>query len=687
MVRRYIFILAYIIIVMFLTFPRSQETGKLPLAQIYRITQEARQQEMEAKARWLEKSFAVVSPDSSDYDAIYYDLNLTITLSPNNLEGTVTGVYRSNVNNLTRVKLNFDSREDILPWQDFWVVGDVASWAHANWNLTVNLDRGYNVGEQFSITVHYSGVPRSSGLQGFDFGNNLYGDPVISTLSEPYAAQTWWPCKDDPADKADSVKIKVTVPPDLIVASNGVLVDDVANDNGTRTFIWKERYPITTYLVSLAVSNYATFSQSWEYAPGQFMPVDYFVYPSQLATAYQAFAPLPNMLDIYSDLFGLYPFVNEKYGQAVFPWGGAMEHQTCTSVGSVSPSWEYIYAHELTHQWFGDLVTCQTWGDIWLNEGFATYGEALYEERKNGYTAGLNYMQSMLSGLNYWGVDPVYRYSIDNPWYIFSSTVYEKGAWVLHMLRHVVGDSLFFEIMKQYPSDPRFRFKTATTEQFGDFCSELYGQNLDWFFQQWIYKPYFPVYQWGYLVNSLGGNPQLYLEIRQVQDQVSPLYDHLYKMPIDIRVNYANGTSETFVVWDSLRTQIFVLDLTAAPLSVNFDPDQFILKSASQISVTDIDIEDIVPARIALYPNYPNPFNSTTNILYSLDTARQISLEVFDVLGRKVRTLVRGRENKGGHLVLWDATDDNGRAVASGVYVYRLIAGSRTLSKRMVLVR
>jgi aminopeptidase N len=147
----------------------------------------------------------------------------------------------------------------------------VTSWTHANWVLSVQLNRPYNVGETFSITVHYSGLPRVSGMKGFGFDVNQYGDLVISTLSEPYQAQNWWPCKDDPADKADSVRISVTVPENLIAAYNGLLTSGINNGNGTKTYVWKENYPIATYLVSLAISNYATFSDRFEYLPGQYL--------------------------------------------------------------------------------------------------------------------------------------------------------------------------------------------------------------------------------------------------------------------------------------------------------------------------------------------------------------------------------------------------------------------------------
>jgi len=655
---------------------------------MYDITHQILQQEQQAKAKQV-RAFSKknLNLSQSDFDAVYYNLDLTITTGPNNLEGTVIGVYGSKVNGLTQVELDFDSREGIPAWQNFSVTGNVSSYTHSNWVLTIQLDEPYDIGEVFTITVHYSGVPRTGGLQGFAFDTNSYGDLVISTLSEPYLAKTWWPCKDDPADKTDSVRIKATVADNMLVASNGILISETDNGNNTKTFVWKEKYPITTYLVSLAISNYATFSDSFEFTPGQYMPIDYWVYPAQLPSAYNAFAPLPTMLEIYSDLFGMYPFVDEKYGHAVFDWGGAMEHQTCTSIGGVSTNWVYIYAHELAHQWFGDLVTCDNWGDIWLNEGFATYCEALYVEQVNGSTAFHNYINSSLNYMDYWAVDAIFRYDITDPWHIFDSTVYDKGAWVLHMLRHIIGDSTFFQIMHDYPNDPQFYQGTANTGQLRDFCEQESGMDLDQFFQQWIYETFYPIYNWGYVYNQNANGHSLYLEVRQTQDQVPPYPAHLFHMPIDIRVDYVDGSSETFVIMDSLRVQSFILEVDTTAQTVQFDPDKWVLKKSNQIVVSiggdyTNSIDDY-----KLYQNYPNPFNGFSSIEYRIPKTTSVTIEIFNLLGEKVWTETPGTQPEGIHVVRWDGKNDHGQDMSSGVYIYRLKSGDVQISQKMVLLR
>ena len=657
----------------------------LTTQQLLEISRKVVALEREAKARHWSQTLQPAHPDSSDFDAIYYHLKLRVSVNPQLLEGKVRGLFRSTVDGLNRIILNFDSQDDLdQRWQYVNVSGAVSSWQHHDWNLYVDLDHPYAAGDTFSIVVEYAGIPRASGLQGFSFDHNIYGDMVVSTLSEPYLAQTWWPCKDDPADKADSARVEITVPDGYIAASNGILVKQQSNGDGTTTFVWKETYPITTYLISLAIAQYTHIEDQWEYAPGQFLPLHYYVYPQEAGDATQAFAHVPQMLSVYSNLFGLYPFIREKYGHAEFEWSGAMEHQTITSIGAVDPDWEYIYAHELSHHWFGDLVTCRTWGDIWLNEGFASYCEALYYEAINGKDAYYQYMNSSLKNMSRWAQQPIYRYHIDDPWYIFHPTVYDKGAWVLHMLRFVLGDSTFFSILNQYPQDPRFRFGTVSTADFRDFCEEKSGRDLHWFFDQWIYQPYYPVYYWGYIVTPTDQGYELYLQIDQVQNVIYPENKIIYKMPIPFEIVFSNQTRDTIVVWDSLKTQYYTFRFEDSPQTVHIDPEKWLLKEQKRITVTTSPGEQQPIAQFYLYPNHPNPFSRKTTIEYDLVEPAKIEVQIYDVQGRLIRTLRRGVFPRGHYMVNWDATDEQGRQVASGIYFY-LIRGSGIRQVRKML--
>jgi aminopeptidase N len=253
--------------------------------------------------------------------------------------------------------------------------GARVSFIWSNDIIRVFLNGTYNNHEPFNVTVYYHGHPLEGGLQSFDWSSHGSPSvPVISTLSEPYFAQAWWPCKDLPRDKADSADINITVRSDLIVASNGLL-REVVNHGTTKTYKWHEKYPITTYLIMLAATNYTIFSNWYHPIAGpDSMEVRYYVYPEYLSNAQALYPVTPSMIQFLANTFGEYPFVEEKYGMAHFTWGGAMEHQTCTSI---LYSWysQWVILHELSHQWWGDYITCHNWHHIWLNEGFASYCE------------------------------------------------------------------------------------------------------------------------------------------------------------------------------------------------------------------------------------------------------------------------------------------------------------------------
>jgi Aminopeptidase N len=240
------------------------------------------------------------------------------------------------------------------------------------------------------------------------------------------------------------------------VGSNGSLVEVRDNGNGTLTYHWAERYPIATYLVSLAVADYVVLTDWFHYSPTDSMVILNYVLPTSLVSAIQPLGFVPSMLQFFSDRYGLYPFIREKYGHAQFGWGGAMEHQTMTSTSNFTES---TLAHELAHHWFGDMITCANWPSLWLNEGFATYSEALWQEWRHGEAVYRADMRDMMPNAKV-ATGTLYVQDTSTVAKLFAfDRVYAKGAWVLQMLRHVLGDSTFFRTMRAYANDPRFRFK------------------------------------------------------------------------------------------------------------------------------------------------------------------------------------------------------------------------------------
>jgi len=295
------------------------------------------------------------------------------------------------------------------------------------------------------------------------------------------------------------------------------------------------------------------------------MKIHFYSFPGNYQEYVHINGLVKNMLTCFGELFGEYPFVDEKYGQADFLWGGGMEHQTCTSYGSWN---EGLFAHEIAHQWWGDMVTCESFHHIWLNEGFASYAEALwFEWAYPGYTASEYQMDYQL----YLGPGTVYVEDPETEDIFDSGLSYVKGSWVLHMLRHVVGDNDFFQILKTYYNAPQHKYRSATTEEFRTVCEQVSGMNLERFFYQWIHEEYYPVYSYSWSSIQNGTSYDITLEIRQEQDQT------LFCMPLDITVTTQSGETN-FVVYDSLAVQTFQFTVNAEPTDILLDKDNWVLK-------------------------------------------------------------------------------------------------------------
>ncbi len=596
--------------------------------------------------------FESAAGEQDDFDAGYYELDLTIAFGPDELTGKVTGTYASRTNDLTRIVLDFDDNMVIDS-----VYGNVYGWSHSNYELQIALDRTYGTGERFTVTVVYHGLPRRSGDNYFVFTNSIDGPRTVWSLSEPYGARTWWPCKDTPADKADSADIRITVPVRYKAVSNGKLISITDNPDQTRTWHWHESFPITTYLVSIAVADYAHFADGYINSTGDSLLLDYYVYPSQLATARNLFSEVPQYMEALEHFFGPYPFPGEKYGMAQFTWGGGMEHQTITSIGGVRSSWRYIYVHELAHQWYGDQVTCASWQDIWLNEGFASYAEALYVEYFNGEQAYHGYMATQ----EYTAGGTVFIEDTSRVGNIFGRIVYDKGSWVLHMLRHVLGDSVFFEALRSWAQQSPASYASATTEDFKNHCESVSGRQLDVFFDQWIYRPGFPEYQYSWKWNDRIGGAELQITIEQTQQQ------GVYEMPVDISV-FGENTDTTFTVQNTQARQTYFINVPFEPLKVVLDKDNWILKTA-----TDISSGRANPNSFVLYQNYPNPFNAGTTFRWFAPFRGTALLQIFNINGELVYS--KDIFNSAGQVVVfrWDGRDDRGRETASGIYLYRAV--------------
>ncbi len=563
-------------VLVFLLFGFTSLFAQIP-SNISQIREQIRQFEKERFLNQQQKWDKVLTPNQNDYEVQSYHLRFDIYPDTHLLVGDVTISGVSRVNGLDHLEVDL---YDNMTVDSVLQNGAPLTFSHSNDLINITLPTPISQNESFAVEIFYRGNPQSGGLGTWGWDQHQ-GAPIIWTLSEPYGAPAWWPCKDSPADKADSVFLEVTVPNNLVVASNGLLTGVAPAGNNRDTYFWETRYPISTYLVSLAISNYAQFSDTYiSPLSGDTMGLSFYVYPEHLAAAQEDFNVTTAMIAAFANRFGEYPFLNEKYGMAIFPWGGAMEHQTMTSYGAAlitgNHTFDWINAHELSHQWFGDMITLRSWHHIWLNEGFASYSEALWAEENGGASAYHNYMASQDPGF-FSGT--VFVQDTTNMGELFGRTVYDKGSWVLHMLRGVLGDSLFFASLNSYASDSAFVYGNAVTEDFRDVCESVSGMDLDWFFDQWVYNSGRPFYLYSWTTTSA---PPYQTTLNIQQQNSTP-----FKMPLQIRLT-ALGLDTTITVWDSLLTQQFNFVTDEQPINLQVDPDNWVLKNLTQGQVYTI---------------------------------------------------------------------------------------------------
>lgn len=534
--------------------------------------------------------------DAVDVTRYLLDLSFEPSAVPGvngTVSGSVTITARSLVDGLQHLVL--DLRDGMTVSSASRGVASLA-FTHSGHVLDVTLDRPFGDGEVFAVTVAYGGQPVPSGFGSIrwkKYASAGWGE-AVSTLSEPQGARDWWPCKDRPDDKA-LVEERWTVPSGWIATGNGVLVETASAGVGKKRYIWRGSHPLTTYLVSIAATDYVSFSDTYPTLAGGTMPVVYHVYAEDLADAQQSFSPTVEMIEFYAQLFGEYPFVEDQYGMSAFAWGGAMEHSTNTSYGypliDGASTFDFVVAHELVHQWWGDSLSPREWADIWLNEGFATHGEALWFEHVGGAQAYHDYMQTL------------WRETFNGPVYgnpnWFGAAVYDKGGWVQHMLRGVLGDGPFFDAQRTWYATNKDGI--VDTALYRATLEAAHGAPLDWFFQEWVYAANSPRYEFGWTTADVGGGVHRnYVLVRQVQTDAG-----VFTMPLRLTL-VSDAGSEVRVVWNDQAEQLFVLD-TAAPLfDLGFDDPSWILKaSVAEIVLADGDA-DGVPELADNCPSEPN---------------------------------------------------------------------------------
>ena len=527
-----------------------------------------------------------------------------------------------------------------------------------------------STGASISTQIYYHGKPPSSGF--FSGVTNdssaAWQKNVTWTLSEPFSAKYWFPVKQDLQDKADSAWVFLTTSSSNMVGSQGLLTNVVELGNDKLRYEWKTKYPIDYYLISFAVADYQDYS-NYAYPTemeGDSILIQNFIYnaPGNLEIKKDPLDSTIEIMELYCDLYTLYPFYEEKYGHCETQLGGGMEHQTMSTMGNFS---FHLIAHELGHMWFGDNVTCATWSDIWINEGFATYSDYLANEFIFGWEAGKafiskaqNNAMSFPDGSIYIPLDEIYP---GNEWRIFSGRLsYDKGAAIIHMLRHEIqNDDAFFDVLKSFQTN--FGGSTATGEDFKEIAEDITGMDFGQFFDQWYYGQGYPLYNFKYWTDEQN---TFYLSSTQ---STSSVHTTMYDMLLDFRLRFTDGTDTLVQFRQTENLNVFSMAFNKKVNHVDVDPEQWTMEEVISISL----VEE-VPMSPLYFTLGPNPVKSKLNVYFlNTDSIPRI-IDITNIGGQQIFT-AETTEN---------CFEFNASGLRSGVYFISVSNGSNTVTKKFV---
>jgi aminopeptidase N len=571
-----------------------------------------------------------INPHTQNYDVTYHRLDFTINPTVYSIAGKVTTTFTalSAMNTVTfdfskittTTDTNYANRIIVSSVKQN---GSPVSFVHNNANeLVITLSATLPTGNSTSVEITYSGAPANSGFGSFVKTTHA-STPVIWTLSEPFGAMDWWPCKQDLNDKVDNIDVYITAPSQYISVSNGIEPEAPVVVGANKTTHFHHGYPIPAYLIAIACTNYSVYNQTVGVGTNAF-PIINYIYPENLTAVQTQLAQTPLILDLYKNLYEIYPFKNEKYGHAQFNWGGGMEHTTVSFMVNFN---RQLIAHEMAHQWFGDKITCGSWKDIWLNESFATYVAAQVIENFDGIPAFIIEKDNMISNITSVSNGAVYLTDAQatNVNRIFSSRLsYNKGAMVLEMLRFKMGDTAFFQAIKNYLADTNLAYKYAVTTDLKTHLETVYGSSLTEFFNDWIYNQGFPTYD---VVGQILSGNQIQFTVNQTQSDPSVSY---FEMPVPIRVFGVSGQQMDLVLNNTVNGEIFTRTVPFAITSFDFDPDRHLISASNNTTLANENFDWNDKIKI-----YPNP---VTNVL-NIEIPNNLELEtvtITNILGQTV---------------------------------------------------
>lgn len=517
---------------------------------------------MEALSHQRITNAANATMASNNFDVKYYRCEWEVDPAVRYIKGKVTVYYLiTSATDFISLDLMNDLVTDSVKQRNALLIK-----SHSNNTLTINFPGIVNSGTLDSVSVFYQGVPANTGFGSFIQSTHA-GVPVMWSLSEPYGSRDWWPCKNGLDDKADSIDVLITNPIAYKAASNGLLQSQTPVSGGSKLLTyWKHRYPIASYLICFAVTNYAVFNRSVNLTNG-ILPMQTFCYPEDSASFSNGTINVLNAMQQYDTTFGPYPFMNEKYGHVQFGWGGGMEHQTSTFVINIGES---LCAHELGHQWFGDKITCSSWKDVWLNEGFATHLASIYMEKKYPSSVTSTRKSEISSITSQPGGSVLVDDTTDVNRIFDSRLSYTKGSHLLYMLRWILGDNVFFTALRNYQTDPAVIYGFATTADLKRNLEQTSGLNLTYFFNEWYSGQGYPTYnvQW-----SNAGSGNVWIKMNQVTSHSSVPF---FELPVALQ--FKNATQQaTVVVNNTTNGEIFIKSVGFIPDTVFIDPDAWLI--------------------------------------------------------------------------------------------------------------
>ena len=595
--------------------------------------------------------------EAQEFDVKFYGLDVEADNTSDHIQGEATILVQVANQSLDDLVLDLYAGLEV---EDVEVNGERVFYRHEGEELKITLGESAVKDSYLTIWIRYGGDTGDGMVSETD---KNWGIPVTYTSTEPFYAKDWFPCKQDLKDKADSVHVSITTPYHLKGVSQGLLTATTYFPNGKVRHEWKSRYPTAYYLISIAVADYLEYNLE-AHPQGQSSPIliQNFVYdiPGCLDHYREDINVTVPIMELYCDRFGPYPFREEKYGHYLWPRGGGMEHQTMTGMGSFD---FFLVAHELGHSWFGDYVTCATWQDIWINEGFATFANYMATEVLGpDLAAGEREYRFNMALLEPEGSVYIPASEAENTGRIFSWNLsYNKGMALVYMIRYELqDDELFYRILREFIA--RYANSNATGMDFKAVLEELSGKDFTDFFDQWYFGEGYPIYSASWEQDG----SQLNLQVTQTgSSEQTPLF----RMSMEYRLTW-NGGDTTIRVFHDEPVENYVITIPGEVDSVEIDPDNHVLNNveglAKNKSLEKIDI-------------YPNPVNDHFSFRVKGEQLMEVRLTIYSASGLPIYSSIHKNVLPGCPYEVYPGN------LEPGIYILRMESGNQLENEKIIV--